>query len=272
MIPLFFGNANKQLFGIIHKPVKLPASKTGVIICYPFGQEYIRSHRSVRQLSKQIARVGFYVLRFDYYGTGDSLGQGYDANLEQWKSDIITAMKELQRRFGIEKIILIGVRLGASLALMVSNDTRDVAGLVMWEPILNGENYLREIKESHAEWFECNGKKHKLKLEERQNEVLGFPLTTQLKDDITSIKTEKISFIKSSRTLIISSEEKQEAAKFSQLLKGAVDSTSTKAGNHISYQFIPGVKPWLKHEGFDKMLVPQPILQAIIKWISDNFS
>src|SRR5215217_413896 len=79
MNPLYFGSSQKPLYGVYHPPKSQPGRPvrtTGVVLCYPLGQEYMRAHRAFRQLATLLTKSGFPVLRFDYYGTGDSGGDG----------------------------------------------------------------------------------------------------------------------------------------------------------------------------------------------------
>ncbi len=51
---------------------RLPKS---IVLCHPWGQEYLRAHRSMRQLGNLLAAAGHHVFRLDYFGTGDSGGR-----------------------------------------------------------------------------------------------------------------------------------------------------------------------------------------------------
>ena len=84
--PLHFGPVGSPLFGCYHPPDGA-ARRSGVVLCYPFGQEYVRAHRAFRLLANRLASVGFHVLRFDYHGCGDSSGGRGRGDLSRWKSD-----------------------------------------------------------------------------------------------------------------------------------------------------------------------------------------
>ena len=73
MKPLFFGEANRRLYGVYHPPAK--PSRHAVLLCYPGMQEYNAAHWMFRRLATSLSREGHHVLRFDYYGTGDSDGE-----------------------------------------------------------------------------------------------------------------------------------------------------------------------------------------------------
>ena len=112
MIPLHFGSASERLFGVYHAPTAGVVRSTGIVVCAPFGHEYIRAHRPLRQLAVELAGSGYHVLRFDYYGCGDSDGNGEDASLERWLHDIETAANELKDTAQLSRLCLVGLRLG----------------------------------------------------------------------------------------------------------------------------------------------------------------
>src|SRR5260370_14942555 len=117
----------------------------GVRICQPSGHEYINSHRALRELAARLAEAGFPVLRFDYYGCGDSSGHSEEGSISLWMEDISTALAELRTRAGLSKVYIVGLRLGGSLAAIAGTQSNDVEGLVLWDPVVNGKNHFQEM-------------------------------------------------------------------------------------------------------------------------------
>ncbi|MBF0509187.1 MAG: hypothetical protein HQK57_09720, partial [Deltaproteobacteria bacterium] len=72
--PFYFGPSGNRLFGCYHKPQSDCHRGCGVVLCYPMGYEYMQSHRSYRRIADRLAGEGYPVLRFDFYGCGDSDG------------------------------------------------------------------------------------------------------------------------------------------------------------------------------------------------------
>ena len=91
MNPFFFGSSEERLLGVHHPPRGRAPRERGILLCYPLGQEYMRAHRAFRQLGMLMARRGFHVLRFDWFGTGDSAGRVEDAKIERWVADARSA-------------------------------------------------------------------------------------------------------------------------------------------------------------------------------------
>lgn len=144
MKPLFFGSASRRLYGVHH-----PARKGGnhaVLLCYPGLQEYNASHWAFRRLATMLARDGHHVLRFDYFGTGDSAGDCNDTTPESALADIVEAVRELQDLSGARSVSLLGMRLGATFAAMASAAGVRVRRLVLWEPVVSGRAYVSELE------------------------------------------------------------------------------------------------------------------------------
>ena len=149
MEPFFFRKTAKPLLGIYHPPQISTVRNVGVILCYPMGQEYIRSYRSLQKLAGLLSSVGIHVLRFDYYGCGDSDGDGTQSSIQQWIDDILTAVNELKEGCGLEKVCLVGLRLGAALAIIAGTRRADIDSIILWDPVIDGKRYLEESTSLH---------------------------------------------------------------------------------------------------------------------------
>lgn len=111
----------------------------------PIGYEYWSSHRSLRGLADRLAAQGFCVLRIDYDGTGDSSGDRWDPGRPgAWRRSVAHAVAAL-RSLGVETISLVGLRLGALLALLMGAELGADA-VVAWIPIVSGKRFTRELK------------------------------------------------------------------------------------------------------------------------------
>jgi alpha-beta hydrolase superfamily lysophospholipase len=130
----------------LHCREQAPQADHGVVLCPPIGYEQIHAHRSLRHLADALAEGGFPVLRFDYHGTGDSAGSGDDAEcVATWLMNVRDARSWLKERLGCRRISLIGLRLGATLAVQSAAE-QAVDGLLLWAPVVKGRAYVREIR------------------------------------------------------------------------------------------------------------------------------
>jgi alpha/beta superfamily hydrolase len=145
-VECFFFGADDSLYGVFHGSATEAAQ--ALLVCSPIGQESVRAHFVLQKLSRQLAEQGTPVLRFDYFGTGNSSGNDIDASIERWRSDVVEAFRELRRRVPSARITVLGARLGASLAWSVLREI-DFAHLVVWDPIVNGGEHVRELRAQH---------------------------------------------------------------------------------------------------------------------------
>ncbi len=133
---------------------------TGVVLCAPWGHEAMWSHRAWRHLAADLASAGMPVLRFDYPGCGDSAGtdEGPD-RLSACAHSIVRAAQTLRAHTGVERVVLCGLRLGATLAVlaaeaMAADGGQRPDGLILLAPPVTGRTYLRELRALQGSW--CN--------------------------------------------------------------------------------------------------------------------
>jgi pimeloyl-ACP methyl ester carboxylesterase len=102
----------------------------------------------MRFLAGRLAASGLDVLRFDYFGAGDSGGETTDATLSGWRRDIATAMDELLDMSQAQSAALVGLRLGATLAAQTAPGLpSSIRQIVLWDPIRSGSDYFAELLE-----------------------------------------------------------------------------------------------------------------------------
>ncbi len=238
MKPFFFGDSARPLFGLHHPPSGGPPRRWGVVICNPFGQEYLRAHRSLRELANRLAADGFHVLRFDYYGCGDSAGDSDETTLEQWLLDISAAIAEVREESASPRFALVGLRLGATLAALLAGQRGDVERLVLWDPVLDGAAYLRELQATHEAWLRDHTHRRRRPSEEdRPLEALGFPLPAGLTASIERLRLTGADW-PSANVLV------------------------------IDQRSFPGAQVWLHSDGLNRTLVPHGVLESITSWLA----
>ncbi len=150
----FFEANGRSLLGAFHPAPRLRAGGAAVLLCNPFGEEAARVHRAFRVLAGRLQDEGYACLRFDYSGTGDSSGETLDCTVEGWLEDMEAAIEELRRQSGNSRIVLVGLRFGATLAaLCAQRDPQRIAHLVLWDPVVRGDQYLRELAGMHLAYM-----------------------------------------------------------------------------------------------------------------------
>jgi pimeloyl-ACP methyl ester carboxylesterase len=260
----FFGPAHARLFGALHNP-RSNGGKAGVVLCYPMGQEYMRIHRTYVELARSLADSGLHVLRFDYYGCGDSGGETTDGSLRRWADDVRQAIQELRAQTGVRKVYLVGARIGANLALNVGLSADDLAGVVLWEPIVNGADYVATLKRSHHDLLHSNANLEGYEQRHLPNcfiELVGFPITKELYDEVVAVDLLATPAPKAMPDmLVLANFDKPRLEQFATLLR---------AGEATLDYMVAGESDgiWLKEDRQNKGLIPAQAVQAIVSWLS----
>lgn len=145
-VPIAFGEESTRCFGWFHA-AQAPARPTGVVLCRPVGYEGTCAYETYTQLAERLAQDGFAVIRFDYHGTGDSIGDDSDPDrVPAWQACIDAALDELTRLGGVSRLALFGVRIGATLATNVARARGGVDSIVLWAPCPTGRAFVRELR------------------------------------------------------------------------------------------------------------------------------
>jgi pimeloyl-ACP methyl ester carboxylesterase len=140
--PLFFTSDDFRLFGVLHLP-EGAARRMGVLFCPAFAEEHKQGYRVFVELARRLAAAGFPCLRFEYRGTGDSEGPFTAFSLAGALRDIGAAASFLRERAGVSRLVLVGLRLGASLAWRAAEEGLATDRLVLWQPIVDGGLFYR---------------------------------------------------------------------------------------------------------------------------------
>ncbi len=174
----------------------------GVLICPPIAHEHIRAHRALRFLAVQLARQGFDVLRFDYFAVGDSAGDSEEAQVAHWQADVGGAAGELRALAGIDSLAVLGVRFGATLAA-TAQGLPTVQHLVLWDPIVDGRQYLLRMEEMHKAMLVDSHCFQHPRQEQPGPGLLGFPFGPALRTGIAACHLRALDRWPSERVTIV---------------------------------------------------------------------
>ncbi|TSC22668.1 alpha/beta fold hydrolase [Corallococcus sp. Z5C101001] len=254
--PCFFGTSERQLFGV-HHPAQGSERSTGVVLCYPAAQEYMLTHWAFRKLAGMLTREGFHVFRFDYYGTGDSAGEMQEGRLATWAQDIRQAATELQDVTGVQRVALVGLRMGATLAVRAALEGLSTAALVLWEPVVKGDAYLRELELLQARRAARTLFPQPDSPLEMREELLGFAFPRPLRDDVLAVDLAALSAWPTTRTHLVAAAPKPEY----QRLQERLEATGLPFQHHLVPEEGTG--------GQESALLSNRILQTITSLLKE---
>ena len=259
MEPLYFGNSGQQLFGILHPANGSKNLKIGVVLCNSFGQEHIRSHRCYLTIANKLSAAGADVLRFDFFGSGDSEGNLEEANINKWIDNIHTAVSEVKQRCEVDQIYLVGVRFGATLASMYAAKHL-VDGVVLWSPVINGKQYTEELQLFNRNWLSGTFATCK-KPEEGAIESLGFMIPKPLIEEIKAINLTNLNHNAKIEYLILEGEEHPEIENLIEVLK--------KGNINPIFREVESNEFWVKRKDVEaNSLVPLSTINIIVDLIA----
>lgn len=226
--PFFFELAGESLFGFLHRPAAPP--RAGIVLCHAFAEEKLWSHRVYVSFAREAAAAGYAVLRFDMRGEGDSSGEFEDSTVDTRVEDVARAVQELRHKVpGIPSVILLGHRLGGSIAAAAVLQTTDLADqLAIWDPIVDGTEYFGQLLRSNlTTQMATEGKVTRTRETlinglNAGNQVVvdGYGLTASLYRGITSLQLSTLSDAFARRSLVIEvakGEQSAPSAPFAQL-------------------------------------------------------
>lgn len=260
-----FGSPEKPLFGAFHSP-QTSARATAVLLVNPFGEEAIRAHRIYRVLALRLSRAGFATMRFDHLGTGDSAGDARETSVDDWVSGISTATAELASRSRNTRIAVLGLRLGGTLAVLAAKKRpASVHHLVLWDPVVSGAAYLKELAASHVEYMTdemgAPASPPETTAEGYPLEALGHPLPLPVVDALSRIDlAAELSTSPAEHVTALVTRETDDTRRLSQRV------SSLKNGRFIATSTSI---PWNSDAAVNSAVVPMDILDKLVARIQE---
>ena len=264
MTPFYFGTRERRLFGVYDSAAQGQAGLEkirAVVLCHPWGPEYLHAHRAMRQLAAKLTSAGFHVLRFDYFGTGNSAGDVEAVDIKGWEADIELAMEELKDMTGATRVALVGLRLGATLAAEVAaRRPGEVSALVLWDPLVSGEEYLESLSPKSVSkslatlWPAAKSRDSGGRLE-----ISGFTLEPAFAQEMRSLDLSPLAPKLPDRTLIIATASLDSHNSFRGALAG-------REAGPLAIEKIESVFPWIEDSTWTGT-APTNVVQRIVQWL-----
>ncbi|MFL6692037.1 MAG: alpha/beta fold hydrolase [Ramlibacter sp.] len=207
-------------FGWYHAPT-VPWHDLVVVLCPPLGFEAVSSYPTQVQLASSLADAGLPVLRFDYQGTGDSSGHGDEPDrVQAWLASTEAAIAKARAQSGASHVALIGIRLGATLAIEAARRLGGIDSLLLWAPCPAGKAFVRELKAGGS--TQPDGSIH----------ALGEHYTAQTLGALRALDATRGTIRPASRVLVVGRDDLQ--------IEGPLPSALRQLGAEVEYRVLPG--------------------------------
>lgn len=218
----------------------------------------MRCHRALVRLCDRLAGSGYHCLRFDYFGTGDSAGNSGEGDMDEWVANTRSAAQELRDVSGLDRLTIVGVRLGAAIAVDVASSDPLIERLVLWDPVVSGARHLDELESIHAR-FVVDTDRFPKKGASVQNvdedELVGMICPPLMRQSIRGVDLEKATGINARGVSIIATEDRDEFRNLAASLN--------KSGRHCRYKVVNDPIAWDNLAELGAVLMPHDLLQAI---------
>lgn len=137
----FIPGGQGALFYVHFPPERRPV-RGAVLHVHAFADEMNKSRRMVACQARRFAAAGYGVLVSDHFGSGDSEGDFGEATWEGWIDDLHRAVGWLAQHYPGPPVLW-GLRTGC-LLLSEFLGARQVqpAATLLWQPVVNGEQFL----------------------------------------------------------------------------------------------------------------------------------
>jgi alpha/beta superfamily hydrolase len=258
MTPFFFGDSKSPLFGVFHPPQSVSHRDFGIVICPSIAHEYVRTHKALRQLASALAGNGFPVMRFDYFGVGDSAGESGEGGSTRWTEDIRLAIEEMLALSNTKNACLIGLRMGAALALQALPEKNVCKRLILWDPVVSGLQMFNEMKDMHIRALSCPA------APVNDEEIVGFPYPAALQQDICGLDMLRMCAPGVERMVILYSKDMPQYAQLRQQL--------SVSGADCTCVPFTDVTDWTEPKSLDKTFIATNAIETIVSVLTGKIN
>lgn len=192
--PLWIEGSRGRLHAALHRAGAATSAGAAVLLVPPLLHEHHRSQRFLCELASSLCEQGLTCLRFSFAGTGDSPGDGVDADCERMGADMSRARNVLRELSGCGAVVPLAFR-SASLPLQPWIAREETVGAgpalpvaVLWSPVLAGNSWLDDVIASDR------AKRATIVLDDPAlaeldaGQLMGLPASPRLREEIAAIR------------------------------------------------------------------------------------
>ncbi len=181
------------------------------------------------------------------------MGECTEGRLAHWIEDVRAADREVVARSGATRVTWVGLRLGATLALLAADrDPGHEVNLVVWDPVLSGANYLNVFRWKPGRVARSRG----IRALDSMQELVGFEISPELRREIEAIDLGAERRILSRSVTVLGDQPAEEYAKLRAVVAAS--------GREARYVPIEPDAPWDSEEALNASTIPARTLDALL--------
>jgi len=251
----WFGPEDRPLAGWLHLP-EAGTARAGIVLCPSLGVEALVAQPAYLRLARRLEAMGFAVLRFDYSATGDSSGSmEEDASIEQWVNDVRIA-RDFIVTCGAERVGVVGLRVGATLAARSLVEHGSFDALAMWDPCSSGRAFVREQQALKALTFNANSPDEA----EEGLDLISLWMPSSLATDLSAIALDASRYPDGAKTLLVTRVNRPNSAQVLEWLEHPGTEEVEAEGQEEFLDVPPGIS-----------VLPLDTIDRIASWFDGVF-
>lgn len=247
----YLGPDGERIFVYAHYPKH--AAKAGIVVCPALLRDFLGNYKRDVALGRELASRDMAVCRFHHRGTGHSEGSWLTTSISRMCSDALAVARHLRDQSAGVPIGTLGTRLGAFVAAACVAPQPPQAPLVLWDPVVNAEGYLRQalraqgIKNLREKTRETPSGSDLIRtmVETGSVDLLGYPLPHALHEEMVDVDVLDLLEGRPRPVLIVTrGPTPKDAADLGQAMeKAGFDVTFESVENGESWWFEPELLP-----------------------------
>jgi hypothetical protein len=134
--------------------------------------------------------------------------------------------------------------------------------MVLWDPVVSGRDHLVELMASHGRMLQqAHVRPVPAPAQAGPVEILGFPLTSAMRQDLDALHLLAIEEPPANKTLVVESNPERG--------QGPLVEHLTSIGADLTHQHLPDSRLWIWDEAVGRILVARKIVGHVVSWIAE---
>ncbi|MCS7145379.1 MAG: alpha/beta hydrolase [Nitrososphaerota archaeon] len=140
-----------RLAAMVHVPRSTPAP--ALIMCHGFTGDRVEAHRLFVRAAREFCRRGLLVVRFDFWGSGESEGEFHEASFASEVEDLGSVLDYVAGRpdVDVRRLGVLGLSMGGAVSIFRASQDQRIRFVVSWAApadFVTLSEYMRSLIES----------------------------------------------------------------------------------------------------------------------------